>query len=85
MTDARGSIGTSELLVALPRKYLDTVAGLVPNGVRTVRVFNRNGTSKSVPVVHNAILVGVDGFPRYPTRAYEYRLPNGHLETGESE
>lgn len=84
-TDKRGSISTSALLVALPRKYSYTVTGIVPDGVRTVRVFNRNGTSKTVRVVHNAIIVGVNGLPRYPRRAYEYRLPDGRLETGKSE
>lgn len=84
-SDKSGGILTSELLVALPHKYRDTVVGIVPNGVRTVRVFNRSGTSKLVRVARNAIVVTVDGFPRYPLRAYEYRLPDGHLETGKSE
>jgi len=81
--DASGSLVTSELLVSLtPRRRLYTVSGIVPDGVKDVRVYNSRGQSRAVRVANNSVVVGVDGFPRRPARAYEYLLPDGHLETG---
>ncbi len=61
-----------------PRPPLAFIAGLVPDGVRTVTVVYKDGTGVAAPVTNNGFVVNTDG---KATSAVKWSSPDGATHT----